>query len=167
VLLRTAQAATLGNRYAACPVPRFAGRRALSRREQLFNAARKGSLILGLVVVFLTFGLPRGLDRDVSPVGLDPDAAFSKVCREHGGTPTRRPSTGTRPTPERSCTVRYGRRVYLMDAITPDGFDTDTARFQRQGCEESGRQQRADTAPGHRRSSFVYHPSTGVCERRP
>ena len=60
------------------------------------------------------------------------------------------------------CTVRYGRQAYLMDAITRDGFDEDTARYQRQGCEEA---QRTLTARG-RRQAFIYHPVTGVCEHR-
>jgi hypothetical protein len=52
-----------------------------------------------------------------------------------------------------------------MDAITPNGFDEDTARFQRQGCDEARREQKAST--GGRRQIFVYHPTTGVCEHRP
>jgi hypothetical protein len=139
----------------------------------LHTAARKGGLVLVLLAVFLTFGLPRWLARDVAPVESDPDAAFARICRDHGGTPAATPGSGT-TTPgsattgegHRLCTVRYGRRVYVMDAITPDGFDEDTARFQRQGCEEARREERASAAPGHRQRSFVYHPLTGVCERR-
>jgi hypothetical protein len=48
-----------------------------------------------------------------------------------------------------------------MDAITPHGFDEDTARYQRLGCEEARGEQRRS------RHAFVYHPTTGVCERRP
>jgi hypothetical protein len=132
----------------------------VSRRTPLNSAARKGGLTLVLaVVIVLAFGVPRWLESGAPPEGTNADANLSKVCREHGGTPT--------TTAERFCTVRYGRRVYRMDAITPHGFDEDTARFQRQGCEEADRRQRASTAPGHRRPSFVYHPTTGVCERSP
>jgi hypothetical protein len=138
----------------------------VSRRQRLTNAAPKIGLALVLVGVFTTFGVPRWLAGDVAPVDQNADANFSKVCRDHGGTPATTPDSGT-STEDQRCTVRYGRRVYLMDAITPEGFDEDTARFQRQGCEEARRQQRASTAPGHRRESFVYHPTTGVCERRP
>lgn len=148
--------------------PRFGRRRAVSRRKPLNSAARKGGLTLVLaVVILLAFGVPRWLESDAPREGSNPDTNFAKVCREHGGTPTSAPGSGTKATVQRFCTVRYGRRVYRMDAITPHGFDEDTARFQQQGCEEANRQQRASTAPGHRRPSFVYHPTTGVCERRP
>jgi hypothetical protein len=143
--------------------PASSGRRAVSRPKQRNLTARKTWLILVLVVVFLTVGVPRFLAGDDAPSGSDADANFSKVCRDHGGTPATSPGSGTE-TEERRCTVRYGQRVYLMDAITPDGFDEDTARFQRQGCEEAQREQ-ASTARGHRQS-FIYHPTTGVCERR-
>jgi hypothetical protein len=127
---------------------------------------RKGGLVLLLAVVFLPFGVPRWLDGDAPPAGSRADASFSKLCRDHGGTLSTAPASTTKSRAQRFCTVRYGRRVYRMDAITPDGFDEDTARFQRQGCEEARRQQKASTAPGHRRQSFVYHPTTGVCETR-
>jgi len=104
----------------------------------------KGVLLLGLVAVFLTFGVPRWLARDVAA-----HSDVSRLCREHGGTPRK----------GQVCVVRYGARVYRMDAITPDGFDVDTARYQRRGCEEARRE--------HPRQAFIYHPTTGVCERRP
>ena len=106
---------------------------------------RRAWLLAALVVAFLTVGVPRWLAGDVARVAPNPEATFTKVCREHGGTP------GTK---ER-CAVRYGDRVYLMDAISADGFDEDTARYQRMGC-----------AQGRPRQAFVYHPKTGVCERR-
>ena len=107
--------------------------------------SRRGWFLAALVVAFLTLGVPRWLAGDVARSVPDPGAAFAKVCRAHGGTP------GTR---ER-CAVRYGGRVYLMDAISADGFDEDTARYQRMGCEQ-----------GRPRHAFVYHPATGVCEHR-
>jgi hypothetical protein len=138
----------------------------VSRRERLRNAVPKLLLVLVLVGAFLTFGLPRWLAGDDPSVGSRADANFAKVCRDHGGRPSTAPGSGT-ASRTRRCTVRYGSHVYLMDAITPHGFDEDTARFQRQGCEEARRQERASTAPGNRRRSFVYHPDTGVCERTP
>jgi hypothetical protein len=131
------------------------------RNRTLLNAG----LVLVLVAVFLTVGLPRFLAGDDGS-GSPADADFVKVCRQHGGTP-RTPEPGTNATAERRCTVRYGRQVYLMDAITPNGFDEDTANFQRQGCEEARREERAATRPGHRGRVFIYHPDTGVCEHRP
>jgi hypothetical protein len=131
----------------------------MSRRTQL-------ALVLVLVAVFLTFGLPRFLNRDAPPAGSNADANFARICRAHGGTPAAASGSGPSRTGERRCTVRYGRNVYLMDAITPNGFDEDTARFQRQGCEEARREERTSSAPGHRRQ-FVYHSDTGVCEHRP
>ena len=102
--------------------------------------------MLALVAVFLTFGLPRFLNRDSSPAG----PGFAKVCRDHGGTP----AAGD----QHRCTVRYGSHVYLMDAVGPTGFDADTARFQRQGCQDAARR--------NPRETFVYHADTGVCEHR-
>ena len=123
---------------------------------RLSSAARSGCLVLGLVAVFLTVGVPRRLAGDAGPARPHAGVGLWKLCRDHGGTPTTAPGSGDR----RVCAVRYGRQVYVMDAITPDGFDEDTARYQRRGCEEAGREQRAP------RPSFVYHPTTGVCERR-
>jgi hypothetical protein len=121
--------------------------------------SRKPYLLLGLVVVFLTLGVPRFLGGDPAPVNSHTAANFTTLCRDHGGTPTATPGTGPAAAPQRFCTVRYGGRVYRMDAITPNGFDADTARFQRTGCEDEQR------AAGHPHA-FVYHPTTGVCEHR-
>ncbi len=136
----------------------------MSRRTA--SAVRRGGLLLAVVVVFLTFGLPRWLAGDVAPVTSDA-ADLAKLCRAHGGTPTTTPGVGTTGVAQRFCTVRYGRHVYRMDAITSDGFDHDTARYQRRGCEEARREQAALTGPGQRPRTFVYHPTTGVCEHRP
>jgi hypothetical protein len=121
---------------------------------------RKAWLVLALVPVFITFGVPRWLAGNDRPAtGIPTAASFTKLCREHGGTPAAAPGTGTAAAPQRFCTVRYGGEVYRMDAITPHGFDTDTAHFQRAGCVQ------AQHTAG-RGESFVYHPTTGVCEHR-
>jgi hypothetical protein len=141
---------------------------AVSRRKRLGRDARRVIVVLVLVMVFLPFGVPRwfSADDNLPPSPADDDAKFAKVCRDHGGTPATRPPSGTQPQAQRACSVRYGRTVYLMDAITPDGFDQDTARFQRQGCEEAARQEKS-SAPRRQRRRFVYHADTGVCEHRP
>jgi hypothetical protein len=126
------------------------------------GAVRKAALMLVFIGVFLTVGMPRWLGQDAGPAA-NADATFAKLCRDHGGTPRTAPGSGVSAQP--FCTVRYGGRLYRMDAITPDGFDADTASFQRQGCVEAARQ--AATTAGGGRPSFVYHPETGVCERRP
>jgi hypothetical protein len=126
---------------------------------------RKSGVILVVALLFLPFGVPRWIAGDGASAGSDAAATFGKLCRDHGGTPRRPPGSVTRAQPQRACTVRYGGHVYVMDAITPDGFDEDTARYQRQGCDEARRAQRASPARWHRRQSFIYHPTTGVCER--
>jgi hypothetical protein len=123
-----------------------------------------GALALALTVVFLTVGLPRRVVGDADPIAGRPAVGFARLCREHGGTP--RPAPGSRDT-ARLCTVRYGRRSYVMDAITPRGFDAATARFQLQGCEEEAARERASTGTDRAGKAFVFHPETGVCERRP
>jgi hypothetical protein len=138
----------------------------VSRRMRRAGATRNACLMLGLVAVFLTFGVPRWLAGDVGPVASHADVSFTRLCRDHGGTPSTSRASTTGPRGKRFCTVRYGQRVYLMDAITPDGFDADTARYQRQGCQEARREQQASRAAGQRRRAFIYHPRTGVCERR-
>jgi hypothetical protein len=117
--------------------------------------ARRTWLLLAAVAVFLTVGLPRWLAGDVAPPPTHTRATFTKLCRQHGGTP----ASGAQPV----CTVRYGHQVYRMDAITPTGFDQDTANYQRQGCQLARSEQ---PSRGHRQT-FVYHPTTGVCEHRP
>jgi hypothetical protein len=118
-------------------------------------------MVLVVVAFFLTFGVPRWFSGDAARV--TPRTDLAQLCRDHGGTPAA-PARRAGTSAQGSCTVRYGRRVYRMDAVTPAGFDADTARFQRQGCEEAGREQRAQSARAERRRSFVYHPLTGVCE---
>jgi hypothetical protein len=134
----------------APPVETAASGRGLGR-----GTARRAVFVVAAVAVFLTLGLPRWLQHDSGSGPSDGAATFAKVCRAHGGTVGR--SGG-----QQRCTVRYGRTVYLMDAVTPTGFDQDTAGFQKQGCEQA----RRDASPGQR-TTFVYHPTTGVCEHRP
>ena len=121
---------------------------------------RKLCLLALLAVAFLPFGVPRWLAGDVEPASSHAASRLSTLCREHGGTP--RTTAGARSL----CTVRYGGQDYVMDAITTAGFDEDTARFQRQGCDEARRGERASTASPGRRRPFIYHPTTGVCEHR-
>jgi hypothetical protein len=122
--------------------------------------ARRGALVLILALLLIPFGVPRVLNRARAPSASRAGASFAAVCREHGGTP----SAAAGPA-QRACVVHYGRRAYRMDAITAGGFDEDAARFQRQGCAEA--RQRAARAPGGRGDTFVFHPATGICERRP
>jgi hypothetical protein len=124
-------------------------------RRGLGGTARRAAIAVVAVAVFLTVGLPRWLQHDAGSGAGSPGATFAKVCRDHGGTLGR--SAG-----QPRCTVRYGRTVYLMDAVTPTGFDEDTAGFQKQGCQQA----RADAVAGSK-TVFVYHPTTGVCEHRP
>jgi hypothetical protein len=122
------------------------------------GTARRAAIAVVAVAVFLTLGLPRWLQHDAGSGAGDPAATFANVCRDHGGTLARAAAAGG----QQRCTVRYGATVYLMDAVTPTGFDQDTAGFQKQGCEQA----RRDAAPGSP-TVFVYHPTTGVCEHRP
>jgi hypothetical protein len=118
-------------------------------------------LTILLAVVLVPFGVPRWLNQGAPPAGPNANAAFAKFCRAHGGTPNVA-LAGAAGTGQR-CTVRYGRNVYLMDAITVRGFDADTARYQRLGCRQAAREENASSGP---RPRFLYHPITGVCERR-
>jgi hypothetical protein len=120
--------------------------------------AHRGALVLALAVLLVPFGVPRVLDRASAPTTSRSGSSFAALCRDHGGTLT----TAAAGSAQRACVVRYGRHVYRMDAITPRGFDEDSARFQRRGCAEA--RQRATRAS---RETFVFHPATGICERRP
>jgi hypothetical protein len=137
-----------------------------SRRPRLDSTARKAVLVLVFVGLFLTIGVPRWLAGDHGPASSSDSGAFAKLCRDHGGTPRTTPASGTNAA-QQVCTVRYGQNLYRMDAVTPNGFDEDTAAFQRQGCEEARREERASSDAGRQRRTFVYHPDTGVCEHRP
>jgi hypothetical protein len=132
---------------------------AVIERRQRRGGIRKAWLVLALIPVFLTFGVPRWFAGDAGPASAPTAAGFASLCREHGGTPVTARATGTTAAAESFCTVRYGGRVYRMDAITAHGFDADTAHFQRAGCEQEQR-------TAGRGEAFVYHPTTGVCEHR-
>jgi hypothetical protein len=131
-------------------------------QSRLSTRARYALMVLGLVAVFLTFGVPRFLAGDVGPSPTHTASGFDRLCRQHGGTPGTAAASATAKA-EPVCTVRYGARVYRMDAITPTGFDDDTARYQKQGCQSADRERKAS---GGRGPSYVYHPTTGVCEHR-
>jgi hypothetical protein len=115
-----------------------------------------------LAIAFLPFGVPSWLDHDAPAAGSHAGSGLAMLCRDHGGTPRTTPAPGARSL----CTVRYGSRDYVMDAITTGGFDEDTARYQRQGCAEARRAEQASQASRRGGPAFVYHPATGVCERR-
>jgi hypothetical protein len=128
--------------------------------------AFKVGVAIVLAVLIIPFGVPRFLaGNDTVASSRVAARVFTKVCRDHGGTPSTRTLTGTTAA-QRVCTVRYGGQVYVMDAITPKGFDDDTARFQRQGCSLARQEQRGETARDGKGVLFVYHPDTGVCEHR-
>jgi hypothetical protein len=137
----------------------------VSPRTQRSPLGRRSVLVLVLAVLVVPFGVPRFLagGDSSSSVARTQARFFTKLCRDHGGTPATRTLTGS-STPHRVCTVGYGGQVYVMDAITPKGFDDDTAHFQRQGCELA--EHEAGTARGGKRMRFVYHADTGVCEHR-
>ena len=130
----------------------------VSRRQPLAIVARRGWLVLVAVAVFLTVGVPRWLAGDVAPPATRARANFTKLCRQHGGTP----AGGSQPV----CTVRYGHNTYRTDAITPTGFDQDAADYQRRGCQQARREQQRSGGHRRRRPAFIYHPTAGVCELR-
>ena len=137
----------------------------MSRRSRSIGVARRAFPLAVLVIAFLTVGVPRGLVPDGSPAAPNGDATFTKLCRERGERPvTNRPASGG-ATAKRDCVVRYGGTEYVMDAVTSHGWDDDSAALQREGCEEADREAAAPSSA--RRIRFVYHPLTGVCERRP
>jgi hypothetical protein len=137
------------------------GNGAAAARRQVSIPVRKAWLVVAFVAVFLTFGVPRWLASDQQGTSAPTAAGFAKLCRQHGGTPHAAPAGGGAASAQQFCTIRYGATEYRMDAITPRGFDQDTAKFQRQGCEQ------AQSEPGRRGTTFVYHPESGVCEHRP
>ena len=141
------------------PPPRPTG---VTRRTRLATVPRRAWLLPVLVIAFLTVGLPRLLvGGDGRPAAPDGDAIFVKLCRERGGTLLTTPPSASIPTVERTCVVHYAGAEYVMDAVTPHGWDGDAAQLQQSGCEQADQQ--ASTAPLKSRMRFVYHPTTGVC----
>jgi len=130
---------------------------------RLRAVGRRTWLLAVLAIVFFAVGVPRWLAGDGG--SASGDALFAKVCRDHGGRLTTRRISGGLPPVERHCVVRYGADEYVMDAVTPLGWEQDGAQLQREGCEDAARKQ-ASTARGKSRITFVYHSDTGVCERR-
>jgi hypothetical protein len=118
-----------------------------------------------LVVAFLTVGVPRWLAGDSRSGVSDSAAAFAKLCRERGARPVTNRPTRTGAMATRNCVVHYGNTEYVVDAVTSHGWDRDAAGLQREGCIEADRE--AAALSSGRRLRFVYHPLTGVCERRP
>jgi hypothetical protein len=131
---------------------------------RLAAVPRQAWLLAVVAIVFFAVGVPRWFVDDGGSAASSPDALFTRVCRDHGGRPTIRRTPGALPPVQRHCVVRYGGTAYVMDAVTPFGWDHDGARLQREGCEDAARQQA--TAPHRSRITFVYHSDTGVCERR-
>ncbi len=138
----------------------------MSRRTRLITVARRAWLLPVLVVAFLTLGLPHRLVGNGGPDASNIAEPFAKLCRAHGGTPTKKSVSAANPTARHLCIVRYGDRAYVMDAVTPQGWDQDTAHYQRMGCEQARRRQLSNAAR-KTRPTFVYRPTTGVCEQRP
>jgi hypothetical protein len=134
-----------------------------SRRPRLRTIARRAWPLPVLVAAFLTLGLPSWLVGGGGPDVSRGEIVFANLCRDRGGTLT----TARVPGGERRqlCTVRYGDRVYPMDAVTPEGWSERSAALERSGCAQALRRARS-TAGGERRPVFVFHETTGVCERR-
>jgi hypothetical protein len=133
-------------------------------RIRLVAIARKGWPLPLLVIAFLTLGIPRWLAGEGRSATRNGDAIFTRLCHERGGTLVTTPASPSVPAVQRHCVVRYAGNEYVIDAVTPHGWDRDAAALQRGGCEEADRQ--ASTAPRKSRVRFIYHPNTGVCERR-
>ena len=123
--------------------------------------SRRGLPALVAVVVLLGAGVALAAGalggEDVTPA----DRAFSKLCRERGGTPTLAPGSGDYVKDARSCEIRYGRHTYEMYAITPNGFDEREAANARAGCARLAEQEKDIAGAPKRR---VWHPRTAICE---
>jgi hypothetical protein len=121
---------------------------------------RRAWALAVLVTAFLTVGVPRWLAGDGQSAVPSGTETFTKLCRGRGG--TLQPASVASPQPH--CVVRYGGTEYVMDAVTPHGWDQDAAALQQDGCAEAERLQ-ASTTSGELRMTFIFHPATGVCER--
>lgn len=145
--------------HVGSPPPASEEQPAEPAEPQRSSVVVKAAIGIAFLVIFLTVGVPRIFSGDDSSVNSNGTADFAKLCRDHGGTPSKTDATPSQPL----CTVKYGGEVYRMDAITPRGFDVDTAAFQKQGCEEAQGEAKTDKSG----RTFVYHADTGVCEHRP
>jgi hypothetical protein len=123
--------------------------------------SRRGLPALVAVVVLLGAGVALAAGalggEDVTPA----DRAFSKLCRERGGTPTLAPGSGDYVKDARSCEIRYGRHTYEMYAITPNGFDEREAADARDACARRAKQEKSLLGAPER---FVWHPRSAICE---
>jgi hypothetical protein len=123
--------------------------------------SRRGLPALVAVVVLLGAGVALAAGalggEDVTPA----DRAFSKLCRERGGTPTLAPGSGDYVKDARSCEIRYGRHSYEMYAITPNGFDEREAAEAREACARRAEQEKDLPGAPER---FVWHPRSAICE---
>jgi hypothetical protein len=134
-------------------------RHAIIHRGLLIQQWRLAALVTFLVSVFMFGGLPTFLQHD-PPAPPPPKFDFARFCRERGGrVSTTPPSSVAKPQPV--CTVTYHGVDYKADAITSTGFDGDASALNRQGCESA-----ASQAGESGKSTYIFHPLTGVCERR-
>src|SRR6478672_4187880 len=152
-----------GPRVDAAPHPPPRRPTGVTRRTRLITVARRAWLLPVLMIAFLTVGLPSWLVGEGRPAAPDGAAIFVKLCRERGGTLVTTPPSAAVPRVERNCVVHYAGTEYVMDAVTPHGWDGESARLQQSGCEDADRQ--GSIVPRNLRTRFVYHPTTGVCER--
>jgi len=123
--------------------------------------------VLAVVVVAVVAGVlvQRSSGETLTPV----DAAFAKVCRAHGGTPTFAAGSGDYVKDARDCTTEYGGDDYEMYAVHPEGFSEREAAQARRACTMLARQKRGESARGANVGStrVVWHPRAGVCESKP
>jgi hypothetical protein len=112
-------------------------------------------VVLGAGVALAAGALGGGEEADPA------DRAFSKLCRERGGTPTIAPGSGDYVKDSRSCEIRYGRHTYEMYAITPNGFDERQAARARAGCARLAEQENGLPGAPRRR---VWHARSAICE---
>jgi hypothetical protein len=128
-------------------------------RDRLLS--RRGLPVLVAAVVLLGAGVALAAGalggEDLTPA----DRAFSKLCRERGGTPTLAPGSGDYVKDARSCEIRYGRHTYEMYAITPEGFDERAAAEARESCARRAQQEKGLPGAPKRR---VWHARSGICE---
>jgi len=128
-------------------------------RDRLLS--RRGLPVLVALVVLVGAGVAVASGALGGDEGDPADRAFSKLCRERGGTPTLAPGSGDYVKDARSCEIRYGSHTYEMYAITPSGFDERAAAEARDSCARRAQQDKGVTGAPERR---VWHPRTAICE---